>query len=152
MPNGSSKLACTVPFGLRFTETHCESSMGCWICTLSQRPGPASDTCSRKWLFLIRQLQWLTQMVRLKRSLTLYNPSFQVHAPMGAEIQMGEKLKSPSIKWSLGLDGRCLHQGVCLVKNLKKKRKVKNRWGEGESSFCVGEINGGQLCTLSQTY
>ncbi len=34
---------------------------------------------SNKWLFLIGQLQWLAQVVRLACSFTLYNPSFRVH-------------------------------------------------------------------------
>jgi hypothetical protein len=42
--------------------------------------------------------------------------------------------------------------GLWLVKNLKKKEKSKIDEEKVKIVFCVGEINGEQLCTLSQMY
>jgi hypothetical protein len=50
MPNGSSKLACRLCFGWRFTGKHCESSLGL-LFKWNTSAVPCKRTCNVIWLF-----------------------------------------------------------------------------------------------------
>jgi hypothetical protein len=67
MPNGSSKLAFTVHFVREDSdlhEKHCDSYMS--LVKMHMFSLPCKSTCSKKWLFLIGELQWLAWVVRVK--------------------------------------------------------------------------------------